>query len=212
MQRIIYDTDEIYDVFQDEKRDIAEHRLLVAETDDFQIFLDCMVSHSMEYVGMIVVESKDGYIIEEDFFEDEKECNNIFEKAFINYIFTAETTDVVDKKDETNDTVYDKDGKLNVFYVDEIEQREGDLTLAVLNFIDGISDTQVSCALSDEDVDEIKNHFIEYLYRKFGLSIYRPMELVMDNGDEIYEEYPYPKLRFENPIGLYSKTSKALAL
>ena len=211
MQKIVYDPSEIYEVFQEEKLDIANHRLLVAENDDFQIFLDCMASKSLEYIGMMVIESE-GYIIEEDFFDDEKECNSIFEKAFINYIFTAETTDVVDKKDETNDTVYDKNGKLDIFYVDEIEQREGDLSLAVINFIDAISDTQMSYALTDEEVDEIKDHFIEYLYRKFGLSIYRPMELVMDNGDEVYEEYPYPKLRFENPIGLYSKTSKALAL
>ena len=211
MQKIVYDPSEIYEVFQEEKLDIANHRLLVAENDDFQIFLDCMASKSLEYIGMMVIESE-GYIIEEDFFDDEKECNSIFEKAFINYIFTAETTDVVDKKDETNDTVYDKDGKLDIFYVDEIEQREGDLNLAVINFIDAISDTQMSYALTDEEVDEIKDHFIEYLYRKFGLSIYRPMEIVMDNGDEVYEEYPYPKLRFENPIGLYSKTSKALAL
>ena len=211
MQKIVYDPEEIYEVFQEEKLDIANHRLLVAENDDFQIFLDCMASKSLEYIGMMVIESE-GYIIEEDFFDDEKECNSIFEKAFINYIFTAETTGVVDKKDETNDTVYDKDGKLDIFYVDEIEQREGDLSLAVVNFIDAISDTQMSYALTDEEVDEIKDHFIEYLYRKFGLSIYRPMEIVMDNGDEVYEEYPYPKLRFENPIGLYSKTSKALAL
>ena len=215
MQRIVYDPEEIWEVFQDEKIDIAEHRLLVAENDDFQVYLDCMISQSLEYVGMMVIQSGE-YVIEEDFFEDEKECNDIFEKAFINYIL-IETSTVVEeteteKKENVYDTIYDKDGKLNIFYVDEIEQREGDLSLAVINFIDAISDTQMSYALTDEEVDEIKDHFIEYLYRKFGLSIYRPMELVMDNGDEVYEEYPYPKLRFENPIGLYSKTSKALAL
>lgn len=211
MQKIVYDPEEIYEVFQEEKLDIANHRLLVAENDDFQIFLDCMASKSLEYIGMMVIESE-GYIIEEDFFDDEKECNSIFEKAYINYILTETVVEKAKEEENVYDTIYDKDGKLNTFYVDEIEQREGDLSLAVVNFIDAISDTQMSYALTDEEVDEIKDHFIEYLYRKFGLSIFRPMEIVMDNGDEVYEEYPYPKLRFENPIGLYSKTSKALAL
>ena len=211
MQKIVYDPSEIYEVFQEEKLDIANHRLLVAENDYFQIFLDCMASKSLEYIGMMVIESE-GYIIEEDFFEDEKECNDIFEKAYINYILTETVVEKAEEEENVNDTIYDKDGKLNIAYVDEIEQREGDLTLAVINFIDAISDTQMSYALTDEEVEEIKDHFIEYLYRKFGLSIFRPMEIVMDNGDEVYEEYPYPKLRFENPIGLYSKTSKALAL
>lgn len=211
MQKIVYDPEEIYEVFQEEKLDIANHRLLVAENDYFQIFLDCMASKSLEYIGMMVIESE-GYIIEEDFFEDEKECNDIFEKAYINYILTETVVEKAEEEENVNDTIYDKDGKLNIAYVDEIEQREGDLTLAVINFIDAISDTQMSYALTDEEVEEIKDHFIEYLYRKFGLSIFRPMEIVMDNGDEVYEEYPYPKLRFENPIGLYSKTSKALAL
>lgn len=204
MTSVTYDPSEVYEVFQDEKEAIAKQRIEVAKSNSYAVYLDCMVSMSGGYTGMLVVES-DGYVIEEDFFENEKECNDIFEKAFINYIFTEETT-VIDKEDVNS--FYDKYGNLDTYYADEIEQREGDLDLAVVNFIDEVSETCVSSALTEEQIGEIKDHFLEYLYRKFGLSVYRPMEIVMDNGSEIYEEYPYPKLRFEDPRGLYTKTYK----
>ena len=54
-----------------------------------------------------------------------------------------------------------------------------------------------------EVYDDLKEHFLEYMARKWGLVIHRPMFLEDENGEEFYEDYPYDCIEFEdedNPI------------
>ena len=49
-------------------------------------------------------------------------------------------------------------------------------------------------------VEDVKEHLLEYFYRKHGLSVYRPMELEDDEGVFI-EDYPYECMEFDpNPM------------
>ncbi len=88
---------------------------------------------------------------------------------------------------------------------DEIELREEELSELTLQFIMDIlgGDTYFDGIGLDKIVDDCKEHFLEYLSRKHELSIYRPMILEDENGDDFFEEYPYECMIFEdedNPI------------
>ena len=88
---------------------------------------------------------------------------------------------------------------------DEIELREEELSELTLQFIMDIlgGDTYFDGTGLDEIVDDCKEHFLEYLARKHDLSIYRPMILEDEKGDDFFEEYPYECMVFEdedNPI------------
>ena len=77
----------------------------------------------------------------------------------------------------------------------EIEAREFELSEATEIFVSSVvSDIEVD----PEVIEDCKEHFLEYMYRKFGLSIHRPMVLEDEEGEEFFEEYPYECMEFED--------------
>lgn len=88
---------------------------------------------------------------------------------------------------------------------DEIELREEELDELVTSFIMEVlgGDTYFDGVDFDDVVKDCKEHFLEYMARKHGLAIYRPMILEDENGEDFFEEYPYECIEFEdenNPI------------
>ena len=83
---------------------------------------------------------------------------------------------------------------------DEIEERELELTEATEVFVNAVAD---DLQIDSEVIEECKEHFLEYLYRKFGLTIRRPMVLEDEEGEDFFEEYPYECMIFED-IPLYN--------
>ena len=90
----------------------------------------------------------------------------------------------------------------------EIDDRESELDDAIYAFLDVVLDTrhlyQVFPDQRDEEacVDDVKDHILEYLARKWDIPVYRPMMLEDDEG-EFFERYPYEHMIFEdedNPI------------
>ena len=95
------------------------------------------------------------------------------------------------------------------FYNDISEEEEHELEIEEWeDMLDDNVDRFISSVVDDEgyDIDiirECKEHFLEYLYRKFGFQIRRPMILEDEDGKDFYEEYPYECMVFEdedNPI------------
>ena len=99
------------------------------------------------------------------------------------------------------DEEYDEDDLAQVL----IDEREDEIDAAVDDFLAVILQTngyEYDSAI-DEIHDDAKEHFIEYLARKFKFEIYRPMYLEDENGEDFFEEYPYGCMEFEdeaNPI------------
>ena len=91
----------------------------------------------------------------------------------------------------------------------DIDVREYDLDVAVADFVNiATDDLKAHKLLSEEAIDDIKDHFLQYLYLKHGLDIYRPMFLEFEDGTEEFKTRPYPDLELEdedNPI--YKKES-----
>lgn len=87
----------------------------------------------------------------------------------------------------------------------DIDDRESELDAAVDDFLGVVLQTfgYDDGSMIDEIHDDVKEHFLEYLFRKHGVEIYRPMFLEDEDGEEFFEEYPYECMEFEdetNPI------------
>lgn len=86
-----------------------------------------------------------------------------------------------------------------------INEREDELDVAVDDFLATVLQTNgyEYDSVIDEIHDDVKEHFLEYLARKFKIELYRPMYLEDENGEDFFEEYPYGCMEFEdeaNPI------------
>ena len=74
-----------------------------------------------------------------------------------------------------------------------IREREEELDDIVSVFVaDVMQDYQVD--IDPDVIQDLKEHFLMYMYRKHGIDPYRPMLLKDGKGGEDYEEYPYERL------------------
>ena len=83
-----------------------------------------------------------------------------------------------------------------------IEEREDEITVLFQNLLfDLLVDTANEDIINDI-VEDVKEHTLEYIARKHGMPIYRPMYLEGEDGTDFYSEYPYEEMIFEdcNPI------------
>lgn len=78
-----------------------------------------------------------------------------------------------------------------------IEEREDELDGAFYDLLSVVLD---GCILSDIDdiCDDVKEHLLEYIYKKYELPIYRPMILTDEDGKDFYEEFPYECMVFDD--------------
>lgn len=86
---------------------------------------------------------------------------------------------------------------------DLIDESELTLDGAVFEFLSTILDGAGLDACSDEMLEDIKDHFLEYLFRKHGISVFRPMYIDYGGGDVRLEDFPYEHMNFSdenNPI------------
>lgn len=79
---------------------------------------------------------------------------------------------------------------------ERIEQREQELTDIIDDLLYMILEDDfysvVGCEAYNAIVDDLKEHLLEYLWRKHGISVRRPMELIdKESGRIFYDEYPY---------------------
>lgn len=76
----------------------------------------------------------------------------------------------------------------------KVNDREEELDILVMDFITEVTQ-EYSDIINDECViGDLKEHFLMYMYRKHGISPYRPMKLKDNKGNEVMEDYPYELL------------------
>lgn len=81
-----------------------------------------------------------------------------------------------------------------------IEENEGRLDAAAEDFIYEILN-EAADELTSAEIEQaavaIKEFACEVLAQQFGASVYRPMELVREDGTHFFEDYPYPYFKKE---------------
>lgn len=166
----------------------------------------CEIAKNEEY-GIAVYITRDG---KNDRYSILVEADDM--EIFSDYIYDKEDAE------ETCNMVYDNyltDKVFELFFEseddttlsqeDKIELREEELDESVTSFIMDVlgGDTYFDSVDFDDIVKDCKEHFLEYMARKHGFEIYRPMILEDENGEDFFEEYPYECMEFDdedNPI------------
>lgn len=199
MLRINVEANKIWDLFQKEKARLEKDLMEIAEDIErgVVIYLTSVGESGEERPDIIM------YVYDEPMFEepciDAADCEEV---AKTMYQWAAvKPAAVVDDELEEDEEEDEEEAQ-----EEEIEMREEDLDYALYDFINLTIDESMGdfdSARKKKFFQDCKEHFLEYMYRKWDVTIYRPMYLVDENGVESYEEYPYELLDYEdedNPI------------
>ncbi len=193
-QHIIVQASEVWGLFQREREALATHQRKIGENPEFgaEVFLE-------ESDGKPNIVA---YLDDEEVYSElcvsESDCKTTVQKFYDEYL-TEKVLNRYFGEDEEDDYTHFEEQS-------EIDDREAELDMAVEDFLsialDGFNLDDV-VDMSDEICEDIKEHFLEYLARKWSLPIRRPMYLEDEDGEEFFEEYPYECMEFEdedNPI------------
>ena len=187
MERIIVSSDDMWNYFQTNKEELKTTEHIVAENDEFGI----IISLTEEDGFPCFIVTADEYQHAEEVAISEKDCKETITTLYENYLSKKFITELLGE-DSLEDKMY---------------ERELELDDAVISFLDiAIEDDSAAFLGLEADAicEDIKDHLLEYIYRKHGLSCRRPMFLEdEDTGEDFYEEYPYEHMLFEdedNPL------------
>jgi hypothetical protein len=175
MSKIYYQPEEVWDALNGEAI-ITGDLILLAENVDFGVEIYAVIDD--DGVPSIVVEIDDDEPMNEEV-KDEEECFQTVSDAYEIWL----DPNVLEYLEEL-----DSESKPE----DEIQEREEELDSLVDDFITQAIQDVFKDGDYEEVIKDVKEHFLAYLYRKHGISPYRPMMVINDKGDEEYAEYPYP--------------------
>ena len=160
-----------------------------------------LIAENREFGVEVYLEEDEGYpkiSVEMDSFEvysavclDAQDCEDVVKDIYSEFL----TSNVVSSDLVLNTTLTKEE---------EISEREAEIDDAVFDFVACVSDDD---KISTEIYDDLKEHFLEYMARKWDIPIRRPMFLLDNNGDDVYEEYPYECMEFEDNNPIYNKAN-----
>lgn len=178
MQNIIIEASEVWDYCEENNSELIGAYFLVAENQEYG--MQVWVTTENDFPEIIVEADNDEVYRKKitDREDAEKTANEVYEDYLS--IRVVETMSDTDDNEEL------------------IEERENELNAAVMDFVSAAADSYCY-PMEDEMVEELKEHFLEYMYRKYGIEIRRPMHLEdVDTGEEYFTEYPYEDMVFDN--------------
>lgn len=149
-----------------------------------------------------IIVTSDDTEIHSELIRSEEECEDTVRDIYDSYLTNAIYNLLSSLFDEEDDEPSDEPDDEFDLYASIIEDSEETLDDAVRDFVIATSVTPVG-VITDEIIQDLKEHFLEYMARKHDLSIHRPMILEDEDGSDVFEEYPYECMEFEdddNPI------------
>lgn len=191
MQDIMIDSSELWDYCEENEDTLLTTQHMIAENPDYgmSVWITCE-NGSPE----IIVESDEVEIYREDIL-NEKDANRTADRIYEEYLSIKAIETITEDEDDGTVYVDDDEDEDNQVLINE---REDDLDAAVMEFVNIVSDT--GCYnIEDEVLDDLKEHFLEYMHKTWGIGIYRPMYLEdVDTGEEYFTEYPYEDMVFDD--------------
>ena len=183
---------DVWGYFQDCKAELKTHMHQIAGNPDYGI--EIFVTEDVGLPNIVVI--ADDVQIYEETAVSEKDCQKTVSKIYDEYL----TDKILEKLSSDDEDMSEFDVE------DMIAEREDELDNAVYDFVMSVmQETYFDQSPSNFDnmLEDFKEHFLEYMARKYNLPIYRPMILVYDDGTEDVSEYPYEEIVFDdadNPI------------
>lgn len=192
--QIILQPSEVWDYYLKHKNELTSTVFEIASNDEYGVTV--YLSESNNKLGTILVEADDVTVYKEVIVSRDDACKTVL-KIYDEYLSSEFINDEVSQceKQDVENTDYHSE--------DVILAREEELNEAVGVFIDCVCPGIFDAGITDDRIEDIKDHFLDYLYLKHGIEPYRPMILEDENGITSYEDYPYDSLEIEdseNPI------------
>ena len=185
---IIIEAQDVWAYFQEHNAELLHNMVMVAENDDF----DVAIYLTNDYGELILVIESSNFQNIEFRIDNEASCEITVADIYDKYL-----------TDKIIETIAEDEEMLNSYEPEEeMEVRDADIDSFIFRLLEDLfaDEPIIHSELIDDVVRDCKEHFLEYLYRKHGLSVYRPMELEDDEGVFI-EDYPYECMEFEpNPM------------
>lgn len=184
MQKITVAAGEVWGYFQKHKAELEKSEHIIAENEEYGV----EISITNEEGLPCFMVTADGYQYAEERAISANDCKETVETLYENFL----TEKFVDGADDES----------RLDQEDMIAERELELDDAVSMLLDTVIEEDVSMFLgpeADDICEDIKDHILEYLYRKHGISTRRPMVLEdTETGEDFLEEYPYEHMEFED--------------
>ena len=195
MEHIILAADKVWDYYCVHKEELKTSQHKIAENADFGV--EIYLTEDGKWAE-IDVYCDDSPVYSESMLSYRDCCDTvkrIYGKYLSSNIVSALPAAAPAKKSEV------KEEPSRVDLEDAIQEREDELSDAVIAFLrDTVGESLEWCSLEfDEMCDDLKEHFLEYIARKYGVDVYRPMFLVDEKGEEFFVEYPYDNMIFDDP-------------
>ena len=147
-----------------------------------------------DYPKLIV--EQDGEEVDEEYCFNANDASDTLRRMSNNYLTSKAILDAMDEEevDSWDDSKDYADNDL------EIEITEDDIKETTLDFITHITGLS-TVMISDEELEDCTNHFLEYLARKWEhTDIVRPMKLRdADTGESYFTRHPYEDIVWSDP-------------
>lgn len=193
MSTILIEATDLWDYYEEHQKELTASMHEVASCFDYGVKIYLTAD---EGKPQIVVEADEEEVYRENVM-GKVDCQNTAEKIYDDYL-TSKALEMLCLDDRIVMSEEDE-------WDDAIQEREEELDAAVYQFYTDVlgGSPYYDGEDMDEMLDDLKDHFLEYMARKWGIDVYRPMMLEDEDGNDFYEEYPYECMIFEdedNPI------------
>lgn len=185
--------DEVWYFFQKNKDRLEKEMVAIAENDDTEYAVYLTEEHGYPTLfvckGDADAEYGEGAISADD-------CLKTARKCYSQYLFPVSVCSQKSfQEDDDNDENETEDSAQEM--QDLAYEREDELRMALCDFLqvvllDDEENSDIESTYGSAMIDEILDHFLEYLGFEHSLPVYRPMFVADDDaGCEVYTEFPY---------------------
>lgn len=209
MQLINCEASEIWNVFQSKKEQLKTKMEVIAECPELGVVIyltaeerGSQTSGKTTVIPNILV-FVDGTELYEEVAVGESDCEDTVKRIYYEYLTEERLISKVIDSDTSKDKAEVEAEAEAEDQQQEIDDREEVIDNALYDFLTEILVDPLEMIVGQSEAEDIyedvKEHLLEYLYRKWDLDIYRPMYLEFEDGEESFEEYPYGLLEFDDP-------------
>ena len=213
MKNVTIQPDECWDYFLENRDDLLINEHILAENKE-EYGIEICLGNQFDLPIFNVYLDDD--VIFTDFVSAEENaqeaCTDILTEIYNDYLDDIESTlktivtdeiddDVGVDDDVGNDNSYEQSDEYWDKLVNQdqsaIQEQQIDETLE--EFLGVICDCFVKRTFTPNEFEDIKDHFCEYVARKYRKKVYRPMYLEREDGTEFFAEFPYDNMVFDDP-------------
>lgn len=180
---VYVDADKVWEYFIQNKGYLTIAAEMIAENPDYGIEI-----YIQEHNGLpeVFVEG-DGATLYHREILGYYECATVISDVYDRYLTDSAIQAIL--------SLEEMEGVGSEDYYDEdlVADREAELDDAIYDLMGAFApDSDVDVCSDDELSEGLKDVICEYLWHECGISVFRPMSLVDEEGNEVFEAYPYP--------------------